>query len=139
VNYLLLNVEAAYWNLYAAYMDLYATDQALRMATEVWRVAKEQFPERIDEGDYAGTRAQLNLFRGNRLQAIGRVLDAERNLRLLIGLNVEDGTRLVPVDAPTTTSYLPEWEQSVRQSMERRPELILAREDIKRREYNLQA
>lgn len=139
VNHMLLNVEAAYWNLYAAYMDLYGTDQALRMATEVWRVAKEQFPERIDEGDFAGTRAQLQLFRGNRLQAIGKVLTAERNLRLLIGLNVEDGTRIVPIDAPTTAGYIPDWDSSLKETMQRRPELVLAREDIKRRELALKA
>jgi outer membrane protein TolC len=137
VNHLLLNVEVAYWNLYAAYVDLYTTDQALRMATEVWRVAKEQFPEKIDEGDFAGTRSQLQFFRGNRLQNIGRILDAERNLRLLIGLEVEDGDRLVPIDAPNSTAYEPDWSSSVQEAMLRRPELILVRQEIKRKQYQV--
>jgi outer membrane protein TolC len=137
VNHLLLNVEAAYWNLYAAYIDLYSTDQALRMATEVWRVAKEQFPEKIDEGDFAGTRAQLHFFRGNRLQNIGRILDAERNLRLLIGLTVEDGERLVPIDAPSSETIEPDWHASLIEALNQRPELILAREEIKRSQYQV--
>ena len=36
VNFMLLNVEAAYWNLYSAYVSLYSTDTALRMAYEVY-------------------------------------------------------------------------------------------------------
>lgn len=137
INHLLLNVETAYWNLYAAYIDLYSTEQALRMATEVWRVAKEQYPEKIDEGDFAGTRAQLQSFRGNRLQAIGRVLETERNLRLLLGLPVADGCRLLPVDAPTTTAYAPDWCGAVQDALELRPELSLARQELQRRRLNL--
>ena len=37
VNYMLVNVEYAYWNLYAAYGNLYARDQALIDAVEVWK------------------------------------------------------------------------------------------------------
>lgn len=137
INHLLLNVETAYWNLYAAYIDLYSTEQALRMAAEVWRIAKEQYPEKIDEGDFAGTRAQLQSFRGNRLQAIGRVLETERNLRLLVGLPVADGCRLLPVDTPTTTAYTPDWNAALHDALERRPELALARQELERRRLNL--
>ena len=137
INHLLLNVETAYWNLYAAYIELYSTEQALRMATEVWRVAKEQYPEKIDEGDFAGTRAQLQSFRGNRLQAIGRVLETERNLRLLLGLPVADGCRLLPIDAPTTTAYAPDWNAALQDAFEHRPELTLARQELQRRRLNL--
>ena len=139
VAYQLLNVEAAYWNLYGAYVNLYSTEQALRMATEVWRIAKEQYPERIDEGDFAGTRGQFQQFRANRLQAIGQILDAERTLRNLLGLPGEDGCRLVPVDTPFTDPVLPNWCESLQEAFDRRPELVMAREEVKNRKLQMQA
>src|SRR5262249_5875626 len=105
------------------------------MAVEVYRVAKEQFPEKIDEGDFAGTRAQLQFYRGNRVTNIGRILDAERNLRLLLGLEADDGQRLVPTDAPTSTPYEPDWASSVQDALLKRPEMVLARHEIKRKQY----
>src|SRR5262249_17526804 len=89
------------------------------------------------EGDFAGTRAQLQFYRGNRLQNIGRILDAERNLRLLLGLEADDGQRLVPTDAPTATPYEPDWALSVQDALLKRPELLLARQEIKRRQYQV--
>lgn len=136
INHQLLNVETAYWNLYAGYVNLYATEQGLRMAMEVWRVAKEQFPEKIDEGDFAGTRAQLQAFRSTRTQAMARVIDAERTLRLLIGLPADDGERLTPIDLPKTEAFEPNWYESLHDAMTRRPELVLARQELQRKQMN---
>src|SRR3989440_3709951 len=41
VNFLLLNVQAAYWNLYVAYVTLYVNDQGLRQSHAAWRVGKD--------------------------------------------------------------------------------------------------
>ena len=46
LNYLLLNVEAAYWNLYGAYFQLYSREEAMRFAYLAWRLAKDGFDER---------------------------------------------------------------------------------------------
>jgi outer membrane protein TolC len=43
LNFLLLNVEAAYWNLYGAYYQLYSREEAMRYAYEVWRLTKSRF------------------------------------------------------------------------------------------------
>ncbi|MFO0865968.1 MAG: TolC family protein [Gemmataceae bacterium] len=134
VNHMLLNVETAYWNLYSAYVNLYATEHGLRMAMEVWRVAKEQFPERIDEGDFAGTRAQLQGFRTSRTQAMGRVIDAERTLRLFMGLPPDDGERLAPIDSPQIEPVEPNWHDSLHHAMTRRPELVIARQTLQRKQ-----
>ena len=48
-----------------------------------------------------------------------------------------DGTRLVPVDAPTLTPYRPDWKGAVNDTIEKRPELILARQDLKFQQLNL--
>ena len=40
--------------------------------------------------------AKYHELRDNRITALGQVLDAERNLRGIMGITSEDGTRLVP-------------------------------------------
>jgi outer membrane protein TolC len=140
VNYLLLNVEAAYWHLYGAYVNLYGADQAVRLAHQAWRISKTSYDKgTIDLSDYAPTRVQYERARGDRLQTLGRVLEAERTLRQLLGLPVEDGKRLVPADAPTLAPYEPDWRGAVEEAMNKRPELALAREELKVRQLQLAA
>jgi outer membrane protein TolC len=137
VHFLLVNVETAYWNLYGAYAGLFAADQALRQAYEAWRVSKHKFDEgKIDLGDFAPARAQYEQFRGDRLQALDSVLDSERTLRALLGLPVNDGKRLVPLDSPTLAPFRPLWDAALRDALNLRPELVLAREEIRARQLN---
>jgi outer membrane protein TolC len=138
VHYLLYNVEVAYWNLYGAYWALYSNEAALRQAYEAWKINRARYEAgRIAIQDYAQTRQQYELFRGNRLSSLGQVLEAERQLRGMLGMPPSDGTRLVPVDAPTLTPYRPDWKEAVNESLARRPELILARQDLKFRQLDL--
>jgi outer membrane protein TolC len=135
---LLYNVEVAYWNLYGAYWALYSNEAALRQAYEAWKINKARYEAgRIAIQDYAQTRQQYELFRGNRLSSLGQVLETERQLRGLLQLPPADGTRLVPVDAPTLTPYHPDWKLAVNEAIEKRPELVLARQDLKFRQLDL--
>src|SRR5207244_2890812 len=101
MNYLLVNVEAAYWNLFAAYYNLYAQEEGLRQAFEGFRFIqiRVQTGAEPPQSVYQA-RAQFERFRGQVYQARGQVLDAERNLRGLMGLESDDGKRLVPIDQP---------------------------------------
>jgi outer membrane protein TolC len=138
VNFLLLNVHAAYWNLYAAYVKLYVNEQGLRQAHAAWRIAKNQKLEgKIDNAQLSQILAQYEQFRGDRMRALGRVLDAERNLRVLVGLPVDDGQRLVPIDAPQTLPENPDWESAVDDAVRLRPELLIARQEILIKQKNL--
>src|SRR5947209_4033188 len=138
VNFMLLNVEYAYWNLYGAYYTLYSREQGLRYALVSWQVNKTRFDAgRISIQDLEQTRAQYELFRAQRFTALGRVLDGERQLRGLIGLPLEDGKRLVPSDAPVLAAYTPDWPSAVGETMALRPELVLARQDLKFRQLDL--
>ncbi len=53
----------------------------------------------------AQVKGQYEEFRGERTNSLAAVLEAERNLRRIIGLKLEDGTRLVPITAPTLAHY----------------------------------
>jgi outer membrane protein TolC len=132
LTYLLLNVEAAYWNLYGAYYNLYSREEGMRYAYESWRLTQLglQFG-RAAAQDLAQTRLQYEQFRGQRLQGLGQVLESERQLRGLLGLKIEDGTRIVPSDAPMLAPVKPDWHAALNSALNRRPELLLARQDLK--------
>jgi outer membrane protein TolC len=135
---MLLNVEAAYWNLFNAYWGLYSQEQALRQAFEAWKINNARFQAgRIPIQDFAQTRVQYELFRGQRIQALGAVLEAERNLRGLIGLPAEDGCRLVPVDTPQLAPYQPDWASCLHDALMLRPELNLVRNELRFRQLDL--
>jgi outer membrane protein TolC len=138
LNYLLLNVEAAYWNLYGAFYQLYSREEGVRYAYELWRLTKLGFDAgRATAQDLEQTRLQYEQFRALRLTALGQVLESERQLRGLLGLKSEDGSRLVPADSPTLTPVKPEWHVALDETLARRPELLLARQELKVRRLDL--
>src|SRR5262249_42440980 len=140
VNFQLYNVEVAYWNLYGAYVSLYTAEQALRFGYETYRLARLKY-ESGKEGftleRVAQSHGQFEQFRGDRLVALGNVLEAERVLRSLLGLPPEDGHRLVPVDAPTLAPYVPNWETALEEALTLRPELVLARQELRTLQMNV--
>ncbi len=138
VNFQLLNVESQYWNLYGSYVSLYALDQAVRMSYEVWKVSvRQEEVGKIGLLELAGARAQYEQFRASRIQALDTVLDNERLLRVLLGMPMNDGQRLVPSDAPTLAPYQPNWASALEDAMTLRPELIMARQDLRTKQLNL--
>jgi outer membrane protein TolC len=138
INFLLVNVEYAYWTLYDSYWTLYSREQALRQAFEAWRINKARYEAgRIPIQDLAQSRGQYELFRGQRITALGQVLENERQLRGLMGLKVEDCSRLIPIDEPTLAPYVPDWCSALVEAENLRPELTLARQDLKFRQLDL--
>lgn len=138
VNSLVLNTEVAYWKLYQAYGNLYSYEEVMRIAHKVWMNYKAKY----DAGqkglaDLAPIRAQYEEFRGERLKALGQVLEAERNLRGILGLPIEDGSRIVPVTSPTMAPFQPNWEAAVKDALALRPELVIARENLRLSQLNL--
>jgi outer membrane protein TolC len=135
-----LNVEAAYWTLYGAYWALYSRELGFRQAHEIWR-RQEGLAQagQTSQANSAQARGQYELFRSQRLAALAAVLEAERRLRLLLGLPREDGTRLIPADAPVLTQYQPDWKKALDEALAQKPELYLARQDVKYRQLSLLA
>jgi outer membrane protein TolC len=138
VTNLLLNVEAAYWRLYGSYWNLYAQEQGMRQAFVAWQLSQAKFQAgRATKADVAQSRGQFESFRSGRITAVDRVLEAERQLRGFLQLHVEDGTRLVPSDTPTLARFQPDWATGITEAMSLRPELVLAREDVKANQLNV--
>jgi len=138
INYMLANVEAAYWNLYAAYYNLYAQEEGLRQAFEGYRFIRIRVelgtapPQDLDQ-----IQAQFHRFQRQVYLARGQVLESERQLRGLIGLRSDDVVRLVPIDEPNLAPYLPDFHEAANDTIAMRPELMIARQDLKFQQLNL--
>src|SRR5262245_24464045 len=135
---MLLNVETAYWALYGAYWNLYARETGLRFAYETYKILKAKYQAgREASPAFYQTLAQYEQFRAQRISAIQRVLEAERTLRGLLNLPVDDGMRLMPSDAPTLAPYRPDWSSAEADALAHRPELFLTRQEIKAAQMNV--
>jgi outer membrane protein TolC len=138
VNQMLLNVEVAYWNLYGGYWTVYSREQGLRFAYESFRQAKTKFEAgSLSPVDFYQARGQYEQFRAQRLAALDALLEFERNLRSLTGLAIEDGTRIMPSDSPTLAPFKPDWSMALNDAIEKRPELFMARQDVKAAQLRL--
>lgn len=138
VQTLLRDVELAYWQLYFTYIDLYSRDVGMKQALATWQ--KEKNKEEVGTSaipDVAQAREQYEFFRANRVQAMDRLLKAERQLRQLMGIAPEDGRELIPKDDPSETEYEPNWEAAVLEAMENRPDLGQQRFVIRAAEVEL--
>ncbi|MEZ6141361.1 MAG: TolC family protein [Zavarzinella sp.] len=132
LNFMLLNIENAYWQLYSAYFAKYAAEIGLYQAG----ITLDLFGKRKDAGfaarqDVAQTQAQFENFRGQYVNALQQVLATERQLRGLLGMPLTDGTRLIPADSPNITPFKPDWSSALAEAMNLRPELAMARNELK--------
>ena len=80
INYMLVNVEAAYWNLYAAYYNLYAQEEGLRQAFEGLPVHRRSGsrPATTRRRTTDQVQAQFHRFRRRSIRPAGRCWRAER-------------------------------------------------------------
>lgn len=139
IHGLVLNTMVAYWKLYQAYGNLYSFEEVMRLSQKAWMVSYAKFQAGAEGGpaEYYPVRAQFEEFRGERMRALGQVLEAERNLRGIMGLPVEDGHRLVPISEPALAPFRPDWCAAVQDALQLRPELVLARDNVRAAQLNL--
>jgi len=154
------DVVNAYWDLYFAYRDLDAKRLAVSRSRETWEAYKVQQDEgRESAAAEALAREQYFRFQselqdamagkvGQRTQdqngstggvfrGVNGVQVAERRLRLLVGLPVNDGRTLRPINDPEIAPVEFHWESLVTESLRRRPEVRAQRLLVKRRELEL--
>lgn len=139
VQILVLNAEVAYWNLYNKYGQLYSFEENLRILQKAFQESFYQWRAgKLGSDKYYQFKGQFEEFRGNRYDALEQVLQAERDLRRIIGLPVEDGTRITPITPPTMAQFRPDWDTCLKDTLSLSPELILARENLKYHQYLMQ-
>ncbi|MBY0586005.1 TolC family protein [bacterium] len=121
----LRDVESAYWQLGFAYYDLYSREVGLEQALTTWRIVRAQVEEGAkSKPDLAQAREQLEFFRAQRINAMQRVLEAERNLRFVLGIPPDDYRQIIPADEPTLAQYTPDWDTAVVEAVSLRPDVV---------------
>jgi outer membrane protein TolC len=158
----LSNVENAYWDLVYAYRDLEVRKSVRDRSLQTWQrlqglqrqelveldkvaQAAEQYYRFSQDVETAlsgrlieGTR-DFNGSTGGTFQGIGGIYVAERRLRLIMGLPINDGRLIRPVTEPVTANVVMNWDQLATMSLAQRTELLQQRLRIRRRGLELRA
>ncbi|MEM7312207.1 MAG: TolC family protein, partial [Planctomycetota bacterium] len=139
-------LENAYWRLYSSYRSLDANRRARDLARSTWQTVKARSDANMQGGEAdveAQAREQLYLFEQLVVDALtgqnGGVYQAERQLRQLLGLPVNDGRLIRPADEPTDAPVRFDWNDCMADAMSRRVELRQQLWRIKQRELELLA
>ena len=140
-------VVTAYWGLYFAYRNLDTTRTARDGSLETWNVVKARFDHDLDGGE-ADSEAQareqyfqfqqltVTALNGNS-QGTPGVLQAEANLRRLLGLPQSDGTLIRPTEQPFMGDVAWEWNSLLSDSLVNRSEIRTQLWRLKQRELEL--
>ncbi len=154
------NVNNAYWDLYFSFRDLDARSQAMKRSLEAWNrlkakaendlesearvaLAREQYYRFKSEVDDALTGRILqgtqnrNGSTGGTLRATSGVQVAERRLRLLIGMPINDDELLRPVEEPLEADVIFHWDTVMQEALMRRPELRRQQVNIHKRQLEV--
>jgi outer membrane protein TolC len=159
---LVSDVENAYWDLYFAYRNLEAKIAARDAALNTWRIEKEYRDAQSGSGEKeARAREQYYRFESQVLEALtGREVDgtrtsngssggtfrategvhvAERRLRLVMNLPINDDRMLRPNHDPILVKVIFDWNHIVSESLQLRPELRKQDLQLKRGQLELLA
>jgi outer membrane protein TolC len=158
VRDLVAEVENAYWDLYYSYRDLEARVAVRNIAKET---LSKMPTEAYSRGKIAQAEEQLHRFQSEVIDALnGRPIDgtrtnngssggtfrssgglrvAERKLRLMTGMPINDGRLISPADLPTSAPVIYDWSSSIGEALSSREELRQQKWAIKQRELELTA
>ena len=130
------NVEIRYWDLHCAYRNLEAAKTGRNAALETWRIVKDQYDEGADVNiqQVAQSGEQYHFFDEQVVDSFTALLQAERNLRWLLGLASTDQQIIRPIDEPVMAPIEFDWYGSKSEALCYLPELRQTRWEVKRRE-----
>ena len=136
VTSLARDVENKYWDLYLA-LQLYHSEVKTFEDIVTFR---DIIAVREDAKD-AEFQAANRLYEADaRMKgSLADVLSAEHRLRRLLGLPLNDGQFLTPIDRPSEAKLIPDWESSLLESLANRPELRRQKWEIRSLELQLTA
>ncbi len=140
VRNMLKDVEDLYWELALAYRVYDAEVVSRDSALQTWRSveARRGLPG-AGAAEEAQARDQYFENRARAEDALANLYSAEGQLRRLIGLPVNDGLVIRPIDEPSMAEYIADWHMSLAEGLTRRVELRRQKWAIKSLELQLQA
>jgi len=151
VRDLLVELEQTYWQLYFSYRNLDAAIARREAALQTWRSVNSRFEagiakreeEALARAEFYAARANVeNALSGSTTSGLtvgttAGVYTVERQLRLLMGIPINDGRLIRTADEPATVDVNFSWDSSVLTALVRRVELRRQRWEIERREMEL--
>jgi len=139
VQQLLFDVETAYWDLYLAYRNFDTATVARNAAMDTWRLTSRQAGEVLIAAEEAQARSALFIAEGATETSQSNLYNTETSLRRLLGMSVNDGTVIRPVDEPVSAEFVPDWYASLTEALGRRVDLRRQKWNIKSLELQLAA
>jgi beta-lactamase regulating signal transducer with metallopeptidase domain len=130
------DIQDAYWELYFAYRDLDARKIGRDNGLATWRRVKTLERAGSVGGEAnaeAQARSQYYLFRAQVEAALANVYDVENRLRYLLGLALNDGRLIRPIDEPSTNAVSFDADANLADAVANRPELIQAQNEVRDR------
>lgn len=142
VTDMVFDVEKLYWDLYLAYRRYSASIKARESALKTWQDIKLK----LDIGAKGGVKfeeAQARTAYFERMAteeaSLAAIDSLEGSLRRMIGLSLNDGRILRPVDEPITAEFKPDWTSDLALALTKRVELRRQKWNIKSTELQLTA
>ena len=134
------DIENAYWDLYLTYRTYDTAVVAHQSAFQTWREAQDRLEVGVlKPADELQALDQLYETKAAVETTLNALYKAESELRRLIGLPMNDGTVLVPVDDPMMAEFIPDWTSSLTEGLTRRVELRRQKWTVKSLQLQLQA
>ena len=136
----LRDIENAYWDLFLAYRTYDTAVIAHQSTFQTWREAQDRLEVGVlKPADELQARDQLYETKALVETNLNRLFKAESELRRLIGLPVNDGTVLRPIDQPAMAEFVPDWNVCLTEALTNRVELRRQKWAIKSVQLQLQA
>ncbi|MEL7496487.1 MAG: TolC family protein [Planctomycetota bacterium] len=134
------NVEIRYWDLYLAYRNFEAAKTGRDAALQTWRIVKDKLDEGADVNiqNVAQAAEQYHFFDAQVIDAYNSLLNAEGQLRYLLGWASTDGRFMRPIDDAVMAPIEFDWFITQCEALTYRPEIRQERWEIKKRELALQ-
>ena len=141
VRNLLKDVEDLYWELSLAYRAYDAEIVARNSNLKVWQKTKVKvdLEGKLTTSDQAQAEEAFFDSRSRAEDALARIYSTEAELRRLLGMPVNDGYIMRPIDEPATAEFLPDWHISLAEALTNRVELRRQKWTIKSLELQLKA
>lgn len=135
---MLVNVEIRYWDLYAAYRNYQAAKEGRDAALRTWQSVKVRYTEgQVTLAEEAQTREQFFSFQAQLKIAYASLLDAENDLRWLMGVAMTDGRLIRPSDEPIEAEIQFQWCDALDEALTFRPSLRQERWELKKSQLKL--
>ena len=134
------NLEIRYWDLYLAYRSFESAKIGRDAALETWRIIEDQYKEgaEVNIQNVAQASEQYHFFDAQVIDAYNNLLNAEGQLRFLLGWSTTDGRFIRPIDEPVKAPVEFNWCESLCEALTYRPEVRRRRWEIKKRELAVQ-